>query len=80
MGAPLGIYAGIDPNFGQPFNLYPWVGGKFEPFSPQELEARYPSRDAYVRLVRKAAAALLADRFILEEDYDAYVAAAKHEW
>jgi hypothetical protein len=28
-------------------------------------------------LVRNAAAALLADRFILQEDYDAYLQAAK---
>jgi hypothetical protein len=30
--------------------------------------------------VQKAAAALLAERFILEEDYEAYVASAKRGW
>jgi hypothetical protein len=30
----------------------------------------------YVQLVRNAAASLLADRYILKEDYDAYIQAA----
>jgi hypothetical protein len=53
------------------------LGGTFEPFSAQELAARYPSRDDYVQLVSKAAAALLPDRFLLQEDHDAYIQAAK---
>jgi hypothetical protein len=80
VGAPLGVYRGLDPDYKDQVNYYGWYGGRFEPFSPEELKARYPSRVAYVDLVEKAAAALLADRFILEEDYEAYVAAAKHGW
>jgi hypothetical protein len=76
-GAPLGVYGGLDPDYLQPLNLFAWLGGTFIPFSAQELATRYPSRDAYVQLVRNAAAALLADRFILQEDYDAYIQAAK---
>jgi Alpha/beta hydrolase domain len=79
-GAPLGIYRGTDPHYKDDPNYYAWIGGSFEPFSAEELKARYPSHDAYVDLVEKAAAALLADRFILEEDYEAYVASAKRGW
>jgi hypothetical protein len=80
VGAPLGVYGGLDQDYYEPFNAYPWLGGTFEPFSEQERAKRYPSGDTYVELVEKAAAALLADRLILEEDYEAYVAAAKRGW
>jgi hypothetical protein len=76
-GAPLGVYGGLDPDHLQPFDLFAWLGGTFEPFSTQELAVRYPSPETYVQLVSNAAAALLADRFILQEDYDAYLQAAK---
>jgi Alpha/beta hydrolase domain len=79
-GAPLGLYRGLDPDYKDHPNYYAWIGGSFEPFSAEELKARYPSRDAYVDLVEKAAAALLAERFILEEDYEAYLASAKRGW
>jgi hypothetical protein len=64
---------------GEPIRIivYAWYGGSFEPFSAEELKARYLSREAYVELVSKAAAALLADRLILQEDYDAYVRSAE---
>ena len=76
-GAPLGVYGGLDPNYLKPINYFAWLGGTFVPFSAEELAARYPSREAYVQLVRTAAAALLADRFLLQEDADAYLQAAK---
>jgi hypothetical protein len=79
-GAPLGVYRGVDPDYEDHVNEYAWIGGSFEPFSAEELKARYRSPKTYVELVEKAAAALLADRFILEEDYEAYVAAAKRGW
>jgi hypothetical protein len=75
-GAPLGVYGGLDPDYRSPLNLTAWLGGTFVLFSAQELDARYPSTADYVRLVRDAAASLLADRFILREDYDAYIQAA----
>jgi hypothetical protein len=77
VGAPLGVYRGLDPDFLKAFNLFAWIGGTFAPFSIQELAARYPSHEEYVKLVSKAAASLLADRFILQEDHDAYIQAAK---
>ena len=76
-GAPLGVYGGIDAEFLDPLNMFITLGGTFESFSAQELAARYPSNRVYVDLVSKSAAALLADRFILAEDYEAYVEAAK---
>jgi hypothetical protein len=76
-GTPLGVYGGLDPGYREPFNLFAWLGGTFAPFSAQELTARYPGKEAYVQLVRTAAAALLADRLILQEDYDAYLQAAQ---
>ena len=80
VGAPLGVYTGLDLDYLDPMNVYPWAGGTFTPFSQQELAARYPSREVYVARVEKAAAALLADRFLLPEDYEAYVRAAKRGW
>jgi hypothetical protein len=77
VGAPLGVYHGLDPDYEGHPNVYAWYGGSFEPFSAEELNARYPSRDAYVELVSKAAAALLDERFILQEDYDAYIRSAE---
>ena len=77
VGAPLGVYHGLDPDYEDHPNIYAWYGGSFEPFSAAELRARYPSRDIYVDQVKKAAAALLAERFILQEDYDAYVQSAE---
>jgi hypothetical protein len=76
-GAPLGVYGGLDPDYLEPFNLFAWLGGTFAPFSAEEGAARYPSQEVYVQLVRNAAAALLAEQFILQEDYDAYLQAAK---
>jgi hypothetical protein len=76
-GAPLGVYRGLDPDYEDSPNYYAWIGGSFEPFSAEELKARYPSRDVYVDLVEKAAASLLANRFILQEDYDAYIQSAE---
>jgi Alpha/beta hydrolase domain len=76
-GAPLGIYRGTDPDYKDHPNYYAWIGGSFEPFSAEELAKRYPSREVYPELVRKAAAALLAERLILQEDYDAYIRSAE---
>jgi hypothetical protein len=77
VGAPLGVYRGTDPDYKGHVNYYAWIGGSFEPFSAEELKARYPSREVYAELVGKAAAALLAERFILQEDHDAYIQSAE---
>jgi hypothetical protein len=72
-GAPLGVYGGLEDSK----DVFVWLGGTFEPFSNEELAKRYPDRDVYVERVSKAADALLAERFILEEDHDAYIKAAQ---
>jgi hypothetical protein len=56
-----------------------WLAGTFDPFSSEELARRYPDDDTYVRLVAKAADALLADGYILAEDRDAYVKQARKQ-
>lgn len=43
------------------------------------LEERYPTRDAYVGAVRQAASRLVAQRFLLEEDAAAAIAAAERD-
>jgi hypothetical protein len=78
-GAPLGVYGGIDRTLADPRYGYADSGGTFEPFSAEELARRYPTREAYVGLVSKAADALLADGYILEEDRDAYIRAAERQ-
>lgn len=78
-GAPLGVYRGLDTSHSPP-DLYPYLGGTFTRFSDEELQRRYPSRKDYVRRVRLAADALVSERFLLEEDRDAYVDAAQHGW
>lgn len=80
VGAPLGTYTGYDAAYTDPSDVYPAIGGAFVPFSEEELAARYPSNDVYVSRIEKAAAALLAERFILHEDYEAYVRMAKRGW
>jgi hypothetical protein len=79
-GAPLGVYGGIDRDLDPARFAYAWLGGTFEPFSTAELAKRYPTRAVYVDLVRKSAAALLAGRYILQEDHDGYVSAAAIDW
>ena len=76
-GAPLGVYGGVDLELRQPGMGFASQGGTFEPFPPGEIARRYPTREAYVDLVRKAADALYADAYILEEDRDAYVREAE---
>jgi hypothetical protein len=79
-GAPLGVYTGLDHDLRDDRYGYASNAGTFDPFPPAELARRYPTRAAYVDLVRKAAAHLLAGRYILEEDHDAYISAATADW
>ena len=82
VAAPLGTFAGWNlrrAEMGAPDALGRW-DGSFLPFAPTEaerlrrrdprpsLEARYPSRAAYVEKVTAAAAALRRAGFLLEED------------
>jgi hypothetical protein len=74
-GAPLGTYTGLDLDF-RDGNRYFLRGGSFTPFSEDRLRALYPNHDAYVSAVSLAAKDLVAKRYMLQEDADAYVEAA----
>jgi hypothetical protein len=79
-GAPLGVYGGIDYDLLDDRYGYADNAGTFDPFPPAEMARRYPTRAGYVDLVRKAAAHLLAGRYILEDDHDNYIRDAEHVW
>ncbi len=87
--APLGTYTGWNPQseasgFGWALDRFQ---GSFQPFAHTEaerkaaadprasLEARYPSREAFLAATRKAAAEAVADRTLLAEDVDGVVGA-----
>jgi Alpha/beta hydrolase domain len=82
VSVPLGTYTGWNlrrPAMGAPDHLARWSGSFFA-FARTEqerrrssdprpsIEARYPSRDEYVKRVEAAAAALVRRGFLLEED------------
>ena len=90
LAAPLGTYAGWNvtgagPLKGQSCGL----SGGFIPFARTKaqrqaagdprlsLEERYHSRDEYVRIVSAAAAALVHERYLLQQDADAMIAQAE---
>jgi hypothetical protein len=73
-GAPTGIYGSLDREGLNPLNAFKLIGGTYERFSDEELMRRYPTPESYRELVTRAADQLLADRYILQEDRDAYVA------
>ena len=80
VGAPLGRYAGLNPEYPADEGYgYAWLGGIFDPFPEEERARRYPTRSAYVDLVRGAAAALLAEGYILGDGYETYVRAAERQ-
>jgi hypothetical protein len=51
--------------------------GSTKPFSPEQLASRYPTHDAYVTAVRRAATGSVKAGFLLQHDADAIVAAAE---
>jgi len=74
-GAPLGQYTGFAWDH-EKSNFYFTISGTFTPFPPEKLEALYPDHEAYVTAVAAAAEDLVAKRYILPEDAEAYVDAA----
>jgi hypothetical protein len=76
VGAPLGQYTGFAWDH-EKSNFFFTISGTFRPFSPDELEALYPDHEAYVAAVTAAAEDLVAKRYILQEDAQAYIEAAK---
>jgi len=88
--APLGTYTGWNPIANGVFaGRIQSLGGGYIPFSKTRaerlasgdprpsLEERYGTHEAYVARVRDAAARLVADRFLLQEDADRLVAEAE---
>jgi MYXO-CTERM domain-containing protein len=76
---PLGTHAGLNAAGLDPFNVFYWLGGTFARFSDADLQARYPTRAAYVKRVKDTANALHDQRFILRDDRKAYIDAAETE-
>jgi hypothetical protein len=75
VGAPLGTYNGLDLAL-KDTNTFFLIGGTFAPLEPDRLRAVYPTREAYVSAVAAAVKDLVAKRYLLQEDADAYVEAA----
>ena len=76
-GAPLGTYNGLALDF-KDTNFYFLLSGTFTPFPQEKLRTLYPSHAAYVSAVSLAAKDLVAKRYILQEDADAYIEAANN--
>jgi hypothetical protein len=74
-GAPLGHYTGFAWGY-EKSNFFFTISGTFTPFPEDKLRALYPTHDAYVSAVSMAAKDLVAKRYILQEDADAYIKAA----
>jgi hypothetical protein len=53
------------------------IAGTFKPFPPETLKALYPTHTAYTEAVTASANDLVAKRYLLPEDGDAYIEAAK---
>jgi alpha/beta hydrolase family protein len=94
VAVPLATYTGWNfrsPSIGRPEDLLP-LTGSFIPFAATEtarreasdprpsIEARYGDRATYEKRVREAAAKLVADRYLRDEDTPAIVARALRTW
>lgn len=75
-GAPLGRYTGLAWAYENSNGFF--VGsGTFTPFPPDKIKALYPTHETYVAAVTAVAQDLVAKRYILAEDADAYIAEAE---
>ena len=77
--APLGVYTGFDFSWLEPAlaEKYPYAivfgyGGRFDPFSDEELAKGYPTEAAYRDAFESAARTAFEAGFILEEDLRRY--------
>ncbi len=77
--APLGVYTGFDFSWLEPSvaEKYPYAivfayGGRFDPFSDEELAKRYPTKAAYRDAFAAAARTAFEGGYILEEDLHRY--------
>jgi hypothetical protein len=94
VAAPLATYTGWNlrsPKIGAPDQLFS-MQGSWVPFPVsraqraalhdprRSLEERYPTREAYLELVRASARQLVTQGFLLEGDVDNVVARSGMEW
>jgi hypothetical protein len=75
VGAPLGVYEGVDFAY---TNRFLWLGGHFTPFDSAKLDSLYPTHGSYVERVAKAAHRLVQRRELLQEDAKAYIREASY--
>jgi hypothetical protein len=75
-GAPRGQYTGLAWSH-ENRNIFFLISGTFTPFPPDKIKTLYPTHETYVASVAAAAQDLVARRYILPEDADAYVAEAE---
>ncbi len=75
VGAPLGHYTGFAWDY-EKSNFFFTISGTFAPFSEEKIRSLYATHDAYVSAVSLAVEDLVAKRYILQEDADAYIKAA----
>ncbi|MDG3086347.1 alpha/beta hydrolase domain-containing protein [Vibrio hannami] len=68
VGAPLGVYGGIDFNYAGGPGIFFANGGTFQPYSEEELAQLYPTKEEYMNKVRGAAYYLVFQRYLLPED------------
>ena len=77
-GAPLGNHKPLNTGLNPP-NVFALLGGTFTRFRNEEILARYPVQDLYVKRVKRAADDLAFKRYITHEDRKALIEAAKVE-
>jgi len=75
LGAPLGLYGGIDYRFAASAGIFFANGGSFAPYSTEQLAERYPSRKHYLRQYKAALQHLVAKGYLLVEDGKAMLSA-----
>jgi hypothetical protein len=79
---PLGVYTGWNyraPGTGAPDEMASFIGAYFA-FPLSEIGKRYPSEQAYLEKIRKAAQSLAGSRFVLERDVPLLLDRARREW
>jgi hypothetical protein len=82
VSVPLGTYLGWNPRHPSTggAHLLLRATGSTIPFSPEEIHARYPSRDQFLIQIRNAAETLASERYILPEDVAGLVRASGERW
>lgn len=77
LGAPLGVYGGIDYNYAGGGGIFFANGGTFESFDDETLLELYPTKQVYVQRVISSVWYLIFNRYLLLEDGIALIAEAE---